>query len=501
MFLFALILIPFCFGLLAIVMRTPTRCLAVMVTGVFLSTILGVVFIIRFFCIADPIIENGWLFIDALSAYHLAVLFLVFCMTALFALVYFKTELKNNGFSLYQARLFSCLFTESLASMTLTLLSNNLGVMWVGIEATTLITAFLIYLHPTRESLEAMWKYIIICSVGVAFAFMGTLLIAASAQGLNIPVNETMLFTTLRTHAKELNPALIKTAFIFILVGYGTKAGLAPLHNWLPDAHSQAPAPVSAMFSGFMLNAALYCIMRFIPITGIALDDTGWASGLLIVFGLLSISVAAAFIIFQTNLKRLLAFCSVEHMGIIILGLGFGGLGVFAALFHTLTHSVSKTLSFFSAGRLGQIFGTHDMRKMGGAFHIKAIWAIGLFGSMLALIGAAPFCTFTSEFLVAKAAVEKGAYPQLVIFLLGIGIIFVGMLGRAIPLFWDKPERSDYNSTTGKLEYGLVILPLILLILLGLFMPLFLKDILIKASAVINISGPVSPFLLKGAAQ
>ncbi len=196
---------------------------------------------------------SGWLRVDALSAFHLALLVLVDGLSSVFAAVYFGDEIEHGGLTTRQARLFGGLWCGALATMTLLLVSNNLGMMWVGMEATTLLTAFLISLHVSRESLEAMWKYLLICSVGVAFAFMGTLLTAAAAPRAGTP--SALLWTGLVAVASRLDPMLMRAAFVFLLVGYGTKAGLAPMHNWLPDAHSQAPAPVSALFSGFMLNA------------------------------------------------------------------------------------------------------------------------------------------------------------------------------------------------------------------------------------------------------
>ncbi|MBW2659496.1 MAG: hydrogenase 4 subunit F, partial [Deltaproteobacteria bacterium] len=327
---------------------------------------------------------NNWLFVDSLSVYHILVMLLIYLLSTLYSLVYLQEEITHGDFGLKQIKIYASLWCESLAAMTLVLISNNLAIMWVGMETTTLVTAFLISIHVTSVSLEAMWKYLLICSVGVAFAFMGTLLAAASAQGLHIPAENTLLWTELLYAAPHLNVHLLKFAFIFVLVGFGTKAGLAPMHNWLPDAHSQAPAPVSAIFSGFMLNAALYCIIRYIPIVETATGHTGWVSHLLLIFGTISILVASAFILMQHDLKRLLAYHSIEHLGIIVLGLGLGGIGVFAALFHILNHSICKTLSFFAAGRLGQFIGTHDMRKMAGIRKISPIWSIGIFGSLLA---------------------------------------------------------------------------------------------------------------------
>ena len=414
---------------------------------------------------------RGWLYLDALSAYHLAVLGLVFGASSIYAWGYFQGELADGMLSLRAARRFGALWFGSAAAMTAVLLSNNLGLMWVGIEATTLLTAFLICVHVTPLSLEAMWKYLVVCSVGVAFAFVGTLLVAASAQRLGLDASEMLLWTRLRESAALLAPGPMKLAFLFLLVGYGTKAGLAPLHSWLPDAHSQAPAPVSALFSGFMLNTALYCLMRYLPLVEGATGGTGWGGGLLVVFGILSILLAAVFIVFQHDGKRLLAYHSVEHIGIIALGLGLGGIGTFAALWHTLNHAVCKALAFFSVGRLGQMYGTHDLGRMAGAMRRSPVWGIGFFGGVLALIGVAPFAIFMSEFQILRAAAAAHALVALTLFLLGAGIVFVGALRHAMTTAWGEEVCEPKLRPGGVADAVLVFGALGLLLLFGLWMP------------------------------
>jgi len=488
--LWLLILIPLVMGLICTILPSRRIALGAICLCVFGTALLGV-FTIRGVSMQGRVFTaGGWLFMDHLSAYNYFVMLLVYCLSSAYAWTYFSEEIRQGHFTRKQARLFSGLWCEAFAAMTLVLLSNNLGVMWVGVEATTLITAFLICIHVTRESLEAMWKYIVICSVGVAFAFMGTLLAAASAQG--IESHDALLWTTLRDNAAGLNPNLIRAAFIFLLVGYGTKAGLAPMHSWLPDAHSKAPAPVSAIFSGFMLNAALYCIMRYIPIIETADGCTHWVQHLLAGFGILSIIFAAIFIQFQKDLKRLLAYHSVEHLGIITLGLGLGGLGAFAALFHTLNHSLCKSLSFFAAGRLGQMFGSYDMEKMAGSLRVSPVWGIGILGSVLALIGVAPFALFMSEFQLVKAAVDSGSVTALVLFLLGSGIVFVGALEHVIPLAWGKPEGSLQPVRFAILEMLVVGIPLLLLLMLGLWMPAPLYTMITKAAGIIHAAIPAA---------
>jgi hydrogenase-4 component F len=485
-----MIVFPALMGCAALLMRSAKAALTSMAIGVAGAIMLGTFAIVQTARHGTISALSTWLYLDALSAFNMAVMMAVFFLSTVFALVYFKDEIRNNAFTIKQARQFSALWCASYTSMTLVLCSNNLGIMWVGIEATTLLTAFLICIHENRSSLEAMWKYLIICSVGVAFAFMGTLLAAASTQHVaGLSGHQALLWTRLRDHAALLDPVLMKAAFIFLLVGYGTKAGIAPMHNWLPDAHSQAPAPVSAMFSGFMLNASLYCVMRYVPIVEAATGNKGWGLTLLTALGIFSIIVAAAFIVFQHDLKRLLAYHSVEHLGIIALGIGLGGIGTFAALFHTLNHSLCKTLSFCAAGRLGQIYGTHDMRKMNGAFKISGVWGTGIFGSLLALLGVAPFALFMSEFQVCKAAIDARAYVALGLFLGGAAVVFVGALSHAIPLMWGENENKTIKPVKGTIiEMGLVAMPLGALLLLGVWMPGFLGGALTKAAAIIRMA-------------
>ena len=428
---------------------------------------------------------DRWFYVDAFSAFHIIVLALVFVLSSAFASVYFGHERNDDAFTLVIARRFGGLWLGAQAAMLLVLASNNIGIMWVGMEATTLLTAFLISLHPSHLSLEAMWKYLIICSIGIAFAFMGTLLAAASIQSDGTTAGDALFWTKLASTKTHLDPTLMKFAFVFVLVGYGTKAGLAPIHSWLPDAHSQAPAPVSAMFSGFLLNTALYCIMRFVPPVQHALGQD-FASTLLLIFGTLSILVAASFIVFQRDAKRLLAYHSVEHMGIITLGYALGPIGTFAALFHTLNHSVCKSLAFFAVGRLGQRFGTHEMHAISGALKIDRLWGTALLISLLALIGVAPFSIFMSEYQLLRAAVGAGAWVTLVLFLVASSVVFVSALRHMIDMAFGNPAWDDRSAGDGKLSVPIVVVAVGLLLFLGVWMPLPLSDGIARAAAVLT---------------
>jgi hydrogenase-4 component F len=429
-------------------------------------------------------VADGMFVVDAFSGFHLIVLALVFLICSLFASVYFADE-GGAHFSLGAARRFGALWLGSLAAMILVLVSNNLGIMWVGMEATTLLTAFLISFHRGRLSLEAMWKYLLICSVGIAFAFIGTIFTAAAVQSGGGGGADALLWTRLAAPGMRLDPTLMTFAFIFVLVGYGTKAGLAPLHSWLPDAHSQAPAPVSAMFSGFLLNTALYCIMRFVPPARNALG--GFADGLLVFFGVLSILVAAGFIVFQRDAKRFLAYSSVEHLGIIALGYGLGPLGTFAALFHTLNHSLSKTLAFCAVGRLGQRFGTHDMDTLSGALREDRLWGLALVCSVLSLIGAAPFAIFMSEYQLLRAAAGAQKWVVLAVFLAAASVVFISALRHLIDMAFGDTKAPVSPLRSRAAGYAVAIPPLAALVFLGLWLPPWLVEAIGRAAAALGV--------------
>ncbi|MFA6034347.1 MAG: proton-conducting transporter membrane subunit, partial [Myxococcota bacterium] len=284
-----LVLIPIVSALIAYFLPTARSVIIFCAIGTLFEAVLAVAAALLVFRQGPMFAADNWFMLDALSAYHVVVMMLIFALSAVYAVSYFRDEIGQGELTIRLARRYGGLWFGSLAAMMLVLVSNNLGIMWVGIEATTLLTAFLICIHATPSSLEAMWKYILMCSVGVALAFAGTLLIAASTAGTTLHGTEALIWTNLRDVVKNVDPTLLKTGFVFLVTGYGTKAGLAPMHNWLPDAHSQAPAPVSAIFSGFLLNAALYCILRCLPLVEALPGNEGWGREILVVFGIASI--------------------------------------------------------------------------------------------------------------------------------------------------------------------------------------------------------------------
>ena len=487
-FLWLLLLLPVTASIFCRILKSSEKILAFILIGVLADAVICIITAGLVFTLGGALTAmDGWLYIDSLSAYHLVVMAIVYGMSSIYGRHYFDEDISSGIFTLDSARRYGSLWFASLAAMTMVLVSNNIGMMWVGMEATTLVTAFLICINSKKSAIEAMWKYLIICSVGIAFAFLGTILVAAATTGIPSEMSHTLSWTKLGMAAKSLNPTLIKAGFVFSLVGYGTKAGLAPMHTWLPDAHSQAPTPVSAIFSGFMLTTALYCIIRHMALVNRVLGTDVFTNDLMIFFGIISIIVAAAFILVQHDLKRLLAYHSVEHLGIIALGLGLGHLGIFAALFHTLNHSVCKSLGFFCAGSLGKKYKTYDMRKMTGAVHVSPIWGGGIIGSLLALIGVAPFAFFISELLIVKSAIETHAVIPLILFLAGSTVVFVAALQHLVPLAWGKPSVAIPAAGPDRVRFSeatVVILSLGLLLVLGLWMPDAMKTILEHAADI-----------------
>lgn len=426
------------------------------------------------------------LLIDHLSLYHILLVNLIFLITAIYATGYFKHRIHAGTLGSAYMKRYCMLWQAFQAMLLLVLLSNHIGVMWVALEATTLVSAFLIISEADSLSIEAMWKYLLICSVGIVFAFMGTILTVAAAK--NLPgTGGLFLFSQLKLHADHINPQLMLFAFIFIVVGFGTKAGLAPMHTWLPDAHSQAPTPVSAAFSGVMLNCALFCILRYLPITEAALGGDGQAHAIILLFGFTSLLFAAIFIPIQHDIKRFLAYCSVEHMGIIAVGLGLGGIGTFAALLHTANHSFAKVLSFFSAGHISDHYGTRDMRRISAASERLPLWGKAFFLSILVLIGVAPFSVFLSEFLIVKEAFFQGRYFVVGFFLFCVLAVFFGALKHVLSLSFGG--GNSVQSPAGKPRFSdiLIVLGLMaVLLLLGIWIPSPFTAFLKNAAAAVE---------------
>lgn len=429
---------------------------------------------------------SGLMYIDALSAFILMVVVSVTFIAAVYSLGYMKEELAEGIIAEKQLARYYAWFHLFLFTMVGTLLANNLGVLWVFIEATTLASALLVGFYNRETSLEAAWKYIILCTVGITFALFGTILAYYSSVNVLGEVSDALNWTTLVRHAGDLDPKLVKLAFIFIIVGYGTKAGLAPMHTWLPDAHSQAPSPVSAVLSGVLLNCALYGVLRFHIIASGTLGPE-FSSRLLLIFGLISVGLAVPFIAVQSDLKRLLAYSSVEHMGIIAVGLGMGSrLGCYGAMLHLLNHALAKSMMFMAAGNVTQKFHTRTISRIRGVVRAMPITGAVLAAGTFAIGGSPPFNIFVSEFLIAAAGIKSGRYAAAIIYLVFIALVFAGLIYQLSKMaFGSFPQRfrpGEINPMTG----AVLLLPLVLVLLLGLAVPNILDGVLQQVVTVIN---------------
>jgi hydrogenase-4 component F len=319
--------------------------------------------------------------------------------------------------------------------------------------------------------------------VGIALAFIGTVLMyyAGSAGSGEIAVN----WTSLHAAASRLNPQVVRLAFVFSLVGYGTKAGLAPMHTWLPDAHSEAPAPISALMSGVLLNVGLYALVRFKAIVDITLGS-GYSSRLLLGIGLLSLGVASAFLLTQRNYKRMLAYSSVEHMGIICLGLGFGGYwGVFGALLHVINHALSKSLLFMLSGNILLKYRTTEMRRVRGLLRASPVTGGAFLAGTLALVGLPPFGPFISEFIIFRAGIESNAWVAAIGIALLV-VVFAGMLASVNQMLYGEPPDKLARGDVLKWSIAPLAVNFALLVALGLTLPSALADALKQAIAVLG---------------
>ena len=322
------------------------------------------------------------------------------------------------------------------------LLARNLGYMWIAMEMTTLMSAPLVFFHRSRLSLEATWKYLLLCSVGIAFALFGTVLIFASSQGPGSP-HGTLMFGELLARGTHLDPRLLRLGFVFCLLGYGTKAGLFPLHNWLPDAHSEAPAPASAMLSGALLNCALVAIWRITQVAGSA-GLSNLVQHTLVPMAAITVFAAGLMLVRQHDLKRMWAYSSVEHMGLLALAIGIGSGPVF--ILHAINHSLTKVALFLLAGNILQLYGTKSLGKLGGLLRRAPAWGVLLAAGSFAIAGSPPFGTFLSEWLLLRDTFASGHFVVAGLVIAGLTITFIaiaGHVGRV--LFGNPPDTKKCN--------------------------------------------------------
>lgn len=429
------------------------------------------------------LVAHEQFFVDPFNVFLIALTAFVGMTTALFSRPYMRVEEHHGRINRRRLRLYHSMYQLFCFTMLLALSTNNLGLLWVAMEAATLSTVLLVSLYRTAASIEAAWKYFILCGVGIAQALFGTILLYFAAEKvLGAEGSTALLWTHLNAVKSQLEPTVLGLAFVFLLVGYGTKVGLAPLHNWLPDAHAEGPTPISAVLSGLLLNVALYAVVRCKVLVDGA-THSPLAGRLMMGFGLLSVVLAAFFLWRQRDIKRLFGYSSIEHMGIITFAFGMGGpVANFAALLHMTVHSLTKSAIFFAVGHAAQKAGTQIMGDIRGLIVVSPTIGWGLMIGTLAILGMPPFGVFTSEFLVLTTAMREHAWATPIL-LLALGLAFAAIFTRVQAMVFGEAELKPLPHSPALLP---VFAHLLLVLMLGIYIPPALAEWYRLAAALIG---------------
>jgi hydrogenase-4 component F len=405
---------------------------------------------------------TSYLQIDDLNIVFVVLNTFVALTTSIFSASYIAHELETGRLTPVYLRFYHAMFQFMMFGMNLTLVANNIGLMWVAIELATLTTILMVGLYRTHEALEAAWKYFILGSVGIALALFGTILVYVAARPVIGAGLDAMAWTELMRRAADFDPALLNLAFVFLILGYGTKVGLVPLHAWLPDAHAEGPTPISAVLSGLLLNVALYAVLRFKML--LAANGKTLAPGpLMIAMGLVSLIFAAFMLYRRRDIKRLFAYSSIEHMGVIAFAFGMGGpLANFAGLLHMTMHSLTKSAIFFSVGHVAQVKGTQRIADIGGLSVTHPVLAWSLVIGVAAIAGLPPSGIFMSEFLAVSSTFSRA--PLLAIPLIATGALFLKLGG----MIFGEPRGS---TAPDKASYVPFLAHLSIVLIAGLYLP------------------------------
>lgn len=429
---------------------------------------------------------GGFFYIDALSIIVLDIVVIIGFMTSVFSIGYLEEELRDGKLNEGRLRIYYMLMYSFIFTMLLAVTVKNIGIMWVAIEATTLASAFLVGFYNGKDAIEAAWKYIIICSVGISIALLGIIFLQLSSIGA-IDSSEFLDWTALFNNAADLKGPTLRLAFIFILIGFGTKVGLAPMHTWLPDAHSQAPSPISTLMSGVLLNGAMYGIIRIVAIINHSFGSSVFVGRIMIAVGILSVVTAAIFIFTQNDYKRLLAYSSIEHMGIIAIAIGFfTPLSIFGGLFHMINHSFTKSMLFLSTGNILQKYHTKDISKIKGMFKLLPVTGIVFLLGLFAIAGTPPFSVFASEIVVISSIFQENNFFVGMLLILLLAIIFTGIVLTMFKMFYgnDVPEGTSPGELNIPGVFVIVGL-LVIITVMGLYIPNELKTLIDQAVKII----------------
>ena len=387
------------------------------------------------------------------------------------SIVFLAVAIYNNGYTKNEASLtrklrhYTYMVLFFVFSMTGAVLSTNLGASWVFIEGTTLASAYLIYFHKTKHSIEAAWKYVFICSIGIALAFVGIILMTVATGNLN-----TLFYSELFNNAPLFNHFWLQLSFVFILFGIGTKMGLAPVHFWLPDAHAEAPSPISALLSATLLNSAFLMIVNVFRIMVLSGCDS-FARLMLLTMGFLSLFITAVFVYHINNYKRMLAYSSIENMGILAIGTALGGVGMLAAIIHLIGHSLIKASFFLTSGNVLEIYGTKKIKSVTGLMKTDRKTAWLWVTSFLGIVAFPPSVLFISEFLMVKTMFLKGHFIMCALFLLLLTIVLYGLGKAVVKMSFSAPTHEVEPVKLSWTMYLPQVVMLILAFVIGIYMP------------------------------
>ncbi len=419
-----------------------------------------------------PCISSKYFCIDSSNIIFLLLLSIVFMAVAIYNNGYIKHETDD----VRRLRHYSYMVLIFVLSMTGAIASTNLGLAWVFIEATTLASAYLIYFNKTKTAIEAAWKYVYICSIGIALAFVGIILLTIATGSMN-----SLSYSDLFANAKVFNPFWLKLSFVFILFGIGTKMGLAPVHFWLPDAHSESPSPISGLLSAALLNSAFLVILNVYKITYLA-GCADFGKGMMLVMGFLSLFITAVFVFRINNYKRMLAYSSVENMGILIIGCAIGGIAMYAAILHMIGHSLIKASFFLTSGNVLEIYKTKKIKSVTGILKTDKKTGWLWIASLLGIVAFPPSVLFISEFLMIKAMITEKHYILCALFVILLTIILYGLAKAVIKMsFGDAPESKNYGQNVKEISFGMYFPQVVLLIMafaLGIYIPKFLNALI-----------------------
>jgi hydrogenase-4 component F len=475
----ALLLLPFCGGLVAFCLPSDRfRPLLLPVCGL---AHLALTCLVIYSGQGSPLVETeNWIAVDALSRLILLIVSLLFCGCSFYAVGYLRYRLAWGN------RVFVSCLLLFLAAMTLAAVARHLGLLWVAVEATTVVSAPLIYYNRNRRSIEATWKYLILCSVGIALAMLGILFVAYAALAGGAPVS--LQFDDILQGAAHYSKPWLRSGFVFLLVGFGTKVGFAPLHTWKPDAYGEAPGLVGALLAGGLTSVAFLALLRTLQIMDAAGNGV-MAREAFLAMGIVSLGFAAVFVIRQPDFKRMLAYSSVEHMGILAIGVAIGGIATYGAMLHLMNNALTKGVLFLSAGNIHRRFDSKRVGEVQGAISLVPVSATLFLLGFLAITGSPPFGPFISEFTILRGIFAGGHYLTGGLFLFFLAVIFIGMGSTVLSVVFGTPteRQGDKNYRENLSTAGTPLVLLLIILVLGIYLPESASKLFSDAATLLEV--------------